>query len=170
MSDNEFDIDYKWKAGQLEKEKDELVQENKRLHLEISTLHIAIKNLFERISKVSSNWFPPFANENPRYHSLSKEGAFGTFNSVVTLCKRDPSLLKKFSSQIPLFIVDFLLFMVPLKRTKLRSSIFFFQRDPTQRPRAKTDTNSLHYLEVQKRAHLNQPNFSSNRGLISTIQ
>lgn len=66
MSENEFDIGYKWKSEQLEMENQSLILENNHLHLEIGTLHKPIDNL----SKVLMNWFPPHKNENPRHWKM----------------------------------------------------------------------------------------------------
>jgi hypothetical protein len=67
-------------------------------------------------------WFPPFAKENPIYSNFSDEAEKGTFNSVVTLCERDSSLVKKFSKDFPFYIMAILLFMAPLLRTTSVSS------------------------------------------------
>jgi hypothetical protein len=166
MSDNELEIDYKWKSAHLEKEKQSLILENKRLQLEISTLHKAIANLFERLSSISVNWFPPHPNEDPTHSSLSSESADGTLNSVITLCERDPSLLKKFSDDIGYLFVDILLFLVQLRRTKSTFSIFSCRRDATQTQRQTTKIfKKLHCLRLLLVAHLKQQSSSSNPGL-----
>jgi hypothetical protein len=166
MSDYELEIDYKWKSEKLENENKELIEENKRLHLEIGTLLNGIENLYEKLSKVSTKWFPPFSKENPRSDNLSDESASGTLNSVITLCEREPSLLKKFNSEILHFLLDFLLFSVRQLEIKLTSSIFSFQRGATQTSQRKTKFMQLRCINAHFTDHLKQPNSSSILGLM----
>jgi hypothetical protein len=122
MSEGEFELDSTWKSDDVDKEKQELIFENIMLHREISTLRLAISNLFERLSIVSGEWFPRFKYEVPHYDNLSAESHHGTFNSVVTLCQSDPAVLKKFSQKHShFFFSDFRLFTVRQERTWLTS-------------------------------------------------
>jgi hypothetical protein len=166
MSDGEFDIDLKWLSAKLEREKKELKHENDRLSKENKMLRTAVSNLYERLSVVSVDWRPAAKPKEPTRDNLSDEGYSGTVGSVVALCLREPSLLKKLNEDIPFLILDILLFGVHALQTKRTLLIFSFQKDATQRPQ-RLNTKRHQSFDVHAVDHLNQRNSSSSQGLTS---
>jgi hypothetical protein len=170
MSDNEFSIDYKWLMEKLEREKKGLKIENDRLDKENKALRAAVSKLFERLSAVSGSWRPAAAQNAPKYDNLCDEGASGTFGSVVALCERDPSLLKKFNNAIHLLLLESLLFLVHASHTKPILLTFFFQRDATQTSPQTMNTNGHPLRPVLFVDHLKQRSSSSNQAPTSIRQ
>jgi hypothetical protein len=163
MNGGELDIDYKWLSEKLEEEKKEVWKEVYRLSKENKTLRAAIWKLFDRLSIVSGAWIPAVKPKVPTEDNLYDEGYSGTLGSVVALCGRNPSLLKKFSKDIHLLFLDILLSPVHAKQTKQTSSTFFFRRDAIQTSLEIGDMNGGHFFIVQRKGHLKQRNFLSNQ-------
>jgi hypothetical protein len=120
-----------------------LLIENRRLELDMADLRRSIRLLYSHLSQISSGWSSPLHECAPKCDNICDEGYNDTLNSVVTLCKRDPSLLTKHSSRIHPLFVDFLHFMANAKLTKQTSLNSFFVRAATQTQRQQLNSGKL---------------------------